>query len=134
MIFLPILYLANNEHVTRLYSAFSFSTNNKKVGNFFATYRRRTYMSSEPPKSCIENLPNELWVRIFTHIDWMNLLLAFYGLNKRINQLFLSTDVLSIYSSCLINRHDSIYLYFKVIFIFQNKILLFFFILLRNFL
>jgi len=65
-------------------------------------------------KLCIENLPNELWIKVFNYLDWINLFSAFYGLNQRINQLVKSMNILSIYSSCLINYHDSIYIYFLV--------------------
>ncbi|CAF1238315.1 unnamed protein product [Adineta steineri] len=37
--------------------------------------------------SCIEDLANELWLEIFDYLDWINLYSAFYGINKRINQL-----------------------------------------------
>ena len=74
-------------------------------------------MSDEISKLYIENLPNELWIEIFKYFDWMNLFSAFYGINKRINQLLMSIKVLSIYSSCLINYHHQIYLYFRVNFI-----------------
>ena len=74
-------------------------------------------MSDEISKLYIENLPNELWIEVFKYFDWMNLFSAFYGINKRINQLLMSIKVLSIYSSCLINYHHQIYLYFRVNFI-----------------
>ncbi|CAF0802102.1 unnamed protein product [Adineta steineri] len=37
--------------------------------------------------SCIEDLANELWLDMFDYLDWINLYSAFYGINKRINQL-----------------------------------------------
>lgn len=75
-------------------------------------------MSDEGP-SCIEDLPNELWVEVFNYLDWINLFLAFHGIKKRINQLLMSIKVLSLYSSYLIHHSKSIYIFFQVRFTLQ---------------
>lgn len=73
----------------------------------------RKEMSNRVP-SRIENLPNEIWLEVFHHLDWINVFSAFYGINKRINQLLMCINTLSLYSSCLINYSNSIYVYFQV--------------------
>ncbi|CAF4309275.1 unnamed protein product, partial [Adineta steineri] len=68
-------------------------------------------MSNRNP-SCIEDLANELWLEMFDYLDWINLYSAFYGINKRINQLLMNIRTLSIYSSYLINYLNTLYLCF----------------------
>ncbi|CAF0967257.1 unnamed protein product [Adineta steineri] len=68
-------------------------------------------MSNRNP-SCIEDLANELWLEIFDYLDWINLYSALYGINKRINQLLMNIQTLSIYSSYLINYLNTLYLCF----------------------
>ncbi len=75
---------------------------------------------SDGKRSRIEDLSNEIWLEIFDYLDWINLFLAFYGINKRINQLLVSIKTLSLYSSYLVNQSNSIYLFFQVYLIFQK--------------
>ncbi|CAF4166802.1 unnamed protein product, partial [Adineta steineri] len=69
-------------------------------------------MSNEVP-ACIEDLANDLWFEIFGYLDWINLFSTFYGINKRINQLLMFVNVLSLYESYLINHSNSIYIFFQ---------------------
>ena len=74
--------------------------------------RRKTEVRTD-----IECLPNELWLTVFNYLDWINLFSTFYGINKRINQLLMSINTLSIYSSYLITHSNSIYIFFQVNFV-----------------
>jgi len=74
-------------------------------------------MSDEAP-SRIEDLANEIWLEVFDYLDWINLFLAFHGINKRISELLVSIKVLSLYSSYLIKHSNSIYIFFQVNLIF----------------
>lgn len=74
-------------------------------------------MSDEQP-SRIEDLPNELWLEIFCYLDYINLFSAFYGINKQINELLVSSKILSLYSSFFNFHSSSNYVFFKVDLIF----------------
>ena len=80
-------------------------------------------MSNETP-TCIEDLANEIWLEIFGYLDCINLLSAFYGINKRFNQLLMSINTLSIYSSYLINQSNTMYMLFEVNFHFLISLVL----------
>ena len=73
---------------------------------------------SDGKRSRIEDLANEIWLEIFDYLDWINIFLAFYGINKRINQLLVSIKTLSLYSFYLVNQSNSIYIFFQVYLIF----------------
>jgi hypothetical protein len=65
--------------------------------------------------SRIEDLANELWFEIFGYIKTEDLFMSFDGLNKRINELLLSINIISLSYSDL--NKDSILKFFKVNFL-----------------
>ncbi len=69
---------------------------------------------SREKRSRIEDLANEIWLEMFDYFDWINLFMAFYGINKRINQLLVSIKTLSLYSYYFVNQSNSIYIFFQV--------------------
>lgn len=70
-------------------------------------------MSDRAP-SRIEDLANELWLDVFGHLDWINLFMAFHGINKRIDELLVRIKVLSLYSSYFTIHSNAIYIFFQV--------------------
>lgn len=77
---------------------------------------KKNEMSNERP-SRLEDLPNEVWLEVFSYLDWINLFMAFYGIKKRINQLLTSINSLELYSSYLLYQYNSICILFQVNFV-----------------
>ncbi|CAF1600489.1 unnamed protein product [Adineta ricciae] len=68
--------------------------------------RRQQKKISVQRRSCNEDLANELWLEMFEYFDYVDLLKAFFGLNRRTNQLIQSIKILLLRSSYVL-RHPN---------------------------
>jgi hypothetical protein len=82
--------------------------------SFLDTNQPTKRKMSDKRSSCIEDLSNELWLDTFDYLDSTNLFLAFYGINKRINQLLVSQKFVSLSLSNSIDGSNSVGKFFQV--------------------